>query len=97
MFTLDPGDEFSLVVDTAQKLALEELAPRLRESEQARGVPDTVRAAWAEVGLADLELPEAHGAAGLGCLARVLVNEELAPGDAGAAMGARRTPNFEGR
>jgi alkylation response protein AidB-like acyl-CoA dehydrogenase len=86
MFDLDPGEELGLLVETARKLAQTELAPRLRESEAARGVAAELQAAWDEVGLAGLELPEALGGAGLGCLARVLVNEELAAGDAGAAL-----------
>lgn len=86
MFDLDRSDELALVVETARKLAEAELAPRLREAERARGVSPELRAAWEEVGLAALELPEACDGAGLGCLARVLVNEELAAGDAGAAL-----------
>jgi alkylation response protein AidB-like acyl-CoA dehydrogenase len=38
------------------------------------------------MGLAGLELPEAHGGAGLGAVARAVVNEELGAGDAGAAI-----------
>ena len=86
MFDLDAGDELDLVVETARKLAETELAPHLRESEAARDVTPELRAAWDEVGLAGLELPESCDGAGLGCLARVLVNEELAAGDAGAAL-----------
>ncbi len=86
MFDLDPGDELALIVDTARKLAETELTPRMRESEAARAVDAGLLAAWDEVGLAALELPERHDGAGLGCVARVLVNEELAAGDAGAAL-----------
>lgn len=86
MFDLDAGDELDLVVATARKLAETELAPHLRESEAARAVTAELRAAWDEVGLASLEVPESSDGAGLGCLARVLVNEELAAGDVGAAL-----------
>jgi alkylation response protein AidB-like acyl-CoA dehydrogenase len=86
MFDLDRSDELALVVETARKLAETELTPHLREAERARGVSPELRAAWDEVGLASLELPEACDGAGLGCLARVLVNEELAAGDAGATL-----------
>ena len=86
MFDLDLGDELALLTETARKLAAEELRPRLRESEATRAVADPVRAAYAEVGLAGLELPAAHDGAGLGALARVIVNEELAAADAGAAL-----------
>ena len=86
MFDLDPGEDLALVVETARKLAETELVPHLRDAEAARGVAPELRTIWDEVGLASLELPEAHDGAGLGCLARVLVNEELAAGDAGAAV-----------
>ena len=41
---------------------------------------------YGDLGLGSLELPEALGGAGLGALARVLVNEELGAADAGAAL-----------
>ena len=86
MFDLDPGDELALLTETARKLAEEELRPRLREAETARGVAEPVRAAYAAVGLAGLELSAQRDGAGLGALARVVVNEELAAADAGAAL-----------
>jgi len=86
MFDLDPSDEFQLVAETARKFADEVLAPAMRESERARTPSQALRATWNDVGLADLELPEALDGAGLGCLARALVNEELAAGDVGAAL-----------
>jgi alkylation response protein AidB-like acyl-CoA dehydrogenase len=86
VFDLDPGDELALLAETARKLAQEELRPRLREAESAHAVADPVRDAFAAVGLAGLELPAAHDGAGLGALARVIVNEELAAADAGAAL-----------
>ena len=86
MFSFVPDDELGLVIETARKLAETELVPRLREVESARNVPEELRAAWEEVGFAALDLPEVADGAGLGCLARVLVNEELAAGDAGAAI-----------
>ncbi len=86
MFDLDPGDDLELLVETARRLAETELAPRMRDAEAARGVAPELRAVWREVGLAGLELPEGIDGAGLGCVARVLVNEELAAGDVGAAV-----------
>ncbi|MEZ7982101.1 MAG: acyl-CoA dehydrogenase family protein [Myxococcota bacterium] len=80
------GDDLELVVETARKLAESELTPRLRESEATRAVSEELLSSWEEIGLADLEVPEAAGGAGLGAVARVLVNEELAAGDAGAAL-----------
>lgn len=86
MFDLDPGDDLELLVETARGFAAEELAPRLREAEADRAVAPPVRAAFAHIGLSGLELPEALGGAGLGPLARALVNEELGAADAGAAL-----------
>jgi alkylation response protein AidB-like acyl-CoA dehydrogenase len=86
MLDLDPGDELGLVVDTARKLAAEQLAPAMRNAEAARSPEPSVYAAYTEIGLAGLELPESAGGAGYGALARVLVNEELAAADVGAAL-----------
>ena len=86
MFDLQLDEELELLVETARSFAREELSPRLREAESARGPDPGVCASFAEIGLAALELPEACGGAGLGALARVLVNEELAAGDVGAAV-----------
>jgi alkylation response protein AidB-like acyl-CoA dehydrogenase len=86
MFDLDPGDDLALLLETARKFASEALRPRLRDAESARGVEPSVRESFDAIGLAGLELPEAVDGAGLGALARVLVNEELAAADAGAAL-----------
>jgi alkylation response protein AidB-like acyl-CoA dehydrogenase len=86
MFDFDLGEDLEQIVETARTFATEALAPKLRDHEHARTLgPDVVKS-YAEMGLAGLELPEALGGAGLGTLARTLVNEELAGGDAGAAL-----------
>jgi alkylation response protein AidB-like acyl-CoA dehydrogenase len=87
MFDPDPGEELALIVATARQLAENELRPQLREAESARSVKPALRTLYDEVGLTSLELPESSGGAALGSLARVLVNEELAAADAGAALG----------
>jgi alkylation response protein AidB-like acyl-CoA dehydrogenase len=86
MIDLDPGDELELLRETARLFGADHLAPRMRDAEAKREVDGEVRGAYAEIGLAGLELPEEAGGAGLGALARVLVNEELAACDAGAAL-----------
>jgi alkylation response protein AidB-like acyl-CoA dehydrogenase len=86
MFDFELGEDLELIVETAKSFATEELFPKLREHENARSVEAAVRASYSEMGLAGLELPESLGGAELGALARVLVNEELAAGDAGAAI-----------
>ena len=90
MFTLEAGDELDLIVETARKLAESELIPRMRDAESARSVDDSLRSAWEEVGLTALDLPVNHDGAGLGMIARTLVNEELGAGDAGAAIALDR-------
>ena len=86
MFDFESGEDLALIVETARSFAQVELLPRLREHEGARSVQPAIRKTFAEMGLAGLELPESLGGAGLGALARVLVNEELAAADAGAAL-----------
>lgn len=86
MIDFELGDELSLLVETTRQFAAEQLGTRFREAEAARGVEEGVRSAFAGIGLAGLELPESLDGAGLGCLARCLVNEELAVHDAGAAI-----------
>ena len=86
MFDFDLGDELELIAETAKSFAHEELLPRLRDHEVAREVSAEDRKRFAEIGLAGLELPEDLGGAGLGAVARAVVNEELAAGDPGAAL-----------
>jgi len=86
MFDFELGEDLELIVETAKSFAQDELYPQLREHEGARAVQPTIRKTFTEIGLAGLELPESLGGAGLGALARALVNEELAAGDAGAAL-----------
>ncbi|MDJ0789925.1 MAG: acyl-CoA dehydrogenase family protein [Myxococcota bacterium] len=82
---MDPSDELLVLVETTRQFANEELLPAIREAEQARGPGVGARAAFEQIGLSRLELPESLDGAGLGAVARVLVNEELAAADPGAA------------
>ena len=86
MFDLEAGDDLDLVVQTARMWAEKELAPSMREAEASRSVPPDLVSRWHEVGLGGLEVPAALDGAGLGCLARILVNEELAAGDVGQTL-----------
>ena len=86
MFDLEAGDDLDLVVQTARMWAESELAPSMREAEASRSVPPDLVSRWHEVGLGGLEVPVALDGAGLGCLARILVNEELAAGDVGQTL-----------
>lgn len=86
MLDLEPGEELALIAETARRFAGEELVPRIRSAEADRALDAAALRQFEETGLPGLELPEAQGGAGLGCVARVLVNEELAAADAGAAL-----------
>lgn len=83
---LSPDEDLELIVETARRFGEDALTPRMRSAEAARAVDAETRRAFAEIGLAGLELPEEVGGAGLGSVARVLVNEELGAADAGAAL-----------
>jgi alkylation response protein AidB-like acyl-CoA dehydrogenase len=80
------GDELELVRQTAAEFADDHLRPALREHESARTPSDAACAVFGEIGFATLEWPDALGGSSLGALARALVLEELAAGDAGASL-----------
>ncbi|HKU44582.1 MAG TPA: acyl-CoA dehydrogenase [Polyangiales bacterium] len=90
VFSFDLPEELTLLQSTARSFARDALLPKLRSAEAARAVDGDARAAYAQIGLADLELPSELGGASYGALARVLVNEELAAADAGAALALDR-------
>jgi alkylation response protein AidB-like acyl-CoA dehydrogenase len=84
MISFALSEDQQLIQETVRKFALEELRDRARELEKARGVPSSLRKKFAELGVATCDLPEAFGGMGLGTA--VLVHEELAFGDPGAAV-----------
>lgn len=86
MFSLEPSDEHQLLSETARQFAQEKLLPRLRDFEKSRSVAADARDAFSQIGLAGLEWSEEQGGAGLGALARCLVNEEVGAADPGAAL-----------
>jgi alkylation response protein AidB-like acyl-CoA dehydrogenase len=86
MLDFELPSELALLQETARAFANERLRPRERAAETARAVDDVVARLHREIGLAAVELPESLGGAGLGALAAALVREELAAGDAGAAL-----------
>src|SRR5947208_169730 len=78
VFALALSDEERLIQDTARRFARDRLLPGLRAHERARGVPRELVGEFAALGLTAGE--------DLGAFARVLVLEELAAVDAGAAL-----------
>jgi acyl-CoA dehydrogenase len=82
MKSFDPTEEQAMMRDTVAEFAREKLRERSREIEAARALPDDLRSALGELGVTTLAIPEAAGGAGVPALTAVLVEEELAWGDA---------------
>ncbi len=87
MLSFEPTEDEKAIRDEVRKLAENELRPAARACEKAREIPDALRKTYHELGLSTLDLPEAYGGGGLSTVLRVLVEEELAFGDAGLAVG----------
>ncbi len=83
-FSLEP--ELELLRETAARFASDHFRVGLREHEQNRALGDPAIRLWESTGLGRLEFPESLDGTELGCLARVLVNEELGAADPGAAL-----------
>jgi alkylation response protein AidB-like acyl-CoA dehydrogenase len=90
MIDFELGDELELVQETARGFADDHLRRQLRDHEAARAVSADASAAFDEIGLAGLEVPESLGGSGLGALARIVVMEELGAADPGAALALDR-------
>ncbi len=86
MISFEPSEDQRMMIDSARGFA-KSLRARMREIEKARAVPDDLRKAALEMGLGTLAIPEAIGGAGLGLATAILLEEELAMGDAAAAFG----------
>ena len=72
----------------AARFAAAELAPAARASERNRAWPDHALAVLAKFGLGELDLAEELGGLGAGALAKALLLEALAAGDAGGLPAA---------
>src|SRR5690349_8778054 len=77
VFSFALSDEERLIQETARRFARDRLLPGLRAHERARGVPTALVSEFAGLGLGGEEIP---------AFARVLVLEELAAVDPGAAL-----------
>jgi alkylation response protein AidB-like acyl-CoA dehydrogenase len=76
MFQL--SEEHRLIQETARRVARERIAPRAADIDEQAEYPHDVFAAFREVGLLGLTIPEAHGGSGAGMLALALAVEEAA-------------------
>jgi len=79
-------EDQQLIQDTVRKFAAESIRPKLRELEKAGDVPATLRKQFHELGLGLIDAPESVGGQGASLTTSMLVHEELAFGDAGAAV-----------
>lgn len=83
MISFALSEDQQAIQDTVRRFAANELRTRAREIEKS-GVSASLRKAFHELGVTTCDLPEKHG--GLGLPTAVLVHEELAWGDPGAAV-----------
>src|SRR5262245_35737147 len=79
-------EDQQIIQDTVRKFATEAIRPQMRELEAARGLPESLRRRFHELGLGLLDLPEAVGGQGASLATAAIVHEELAFGDPGAAV-----------
>lgn len=85
MFDPSYTEEQQALVDTARKFANEHIIPVAGEYDEKGEHPESVfRAAW-DLGLMNVEVPEAYGGLGLSTLEGCLISEQLAFGCAGIA------------
>jgi acyl-CoA dehydrogenase len=94
MIDFEPSEDQRMMQDSVAQFAKSTLAPRVREVERLRGVPEDVRILGHEMGLGFIDVPESAGGQGLGLLTRVILEEELGSADAGAAFGLSGPGSF---
>src|SRR5690606_28077082 len=83
MYNPQLSDEQNQLVETARKFTAEFIIPAAHEHDENETFPtDILRQAW-DLGLMNVEIPEAYGGLGLGTLEGCLISEEIAYGCAG--------------
>ncbi len=85
MFDPSYSEEQTALVETARKFVAERVIPVAAEYDESGQMPLPVFQAAFELGLMNVEIPEAYGGLGLHCLDGCLIAEELAYGCAGIA------------
>jgi acyl-CoA dehydrogenase len=82
-FDLTLGEEQQALIQTARDFTRKEIIPTAAHHDETGEFPrEILRRAW-ETGLMNVEVPEAYGGLGLGCLDHCLIQEEIAYGCAG--------------
>ena len=72
------SDAHKLIRDSARRVAREKVAPRAAEMDETGEYPEDVFAAFRDVGLLGLSIPQEYGGSGAGFLALALAVEEVA-------------------
>ena len=72
------SDAHKLIRDTARRVAREKVAPRAAELDESGEYPQDIFAAYKDVGLLGLSIPQEYGGSGAGFLALALAVEEVA-------------------
>ena len=72
------SEEHRLIQETARRIAKERIAPRAAEIDETGEYPHDIFAAFREVGLLGLTIPQAYGGSGAGTLPLALAVEEAA-------------------
>ncbi len=83
MFDLSLTDEQNALIDTAREFAKKEIAPVAGHLDEEGKFPHEIMNKAFELGIMNLEIPEAYGGLGLSCLTHSLLQEEIAWGCAG--------------
>jgi acyl-CoA dehydrogenase len=83
MIGFDLSEEQQALVDTARKFTRDEIIPVAGKLDEEEKFPDQIIRKAFEVGLLNMEVPEAYGGVGLSCFDHALVIEELGYGCAG--------------
>jgi acyl-CoA dehydrogenase len=90
MISFSLEEDVLAIQDTVRKFADTELRAKMREAEEAGGIPESLVKSYQELGLSTLELPEDAGGLALGMVTKVVVEEELAFGDPAMAVSIDR-------
>lgn len=94
MINFELSEELAMVKRTARELATERIRPCARDAEAAGAVPADLADEYVGLGLNAVDVPEAAGGLGLGLVARVVIDESIAYGDPGIALGLPNTGAF---
>jgi acyl-CoA dehydrogenase len=86
MFDFEPTDQQQLLIETARRFAKEEIAPKAAEADEKAKFPMEIMEKAHELSLVNVEIPEAYGGLGLGCLDNCLILDELSHGCVGITI-----------